>query len=142
MVSQSAAVYPMAVTERLTGLTRRQIRYYERQGLLTVERTDGNQRLYAPTDIERLLRIKTLLTSLGSLTAVRRRLAVEAAATATSPRVNVGLRGLSSTDSDASRHSDAATRFPTVGSPGAPLRLGQDERLSLRPSQPARDKGV
>ena len=41
--------------EELTGLTRQNIRYYERQGLLEPARTDGNDyRDYSKKDVERL----------------------------------------------------------------------------------------
>jgi len=48
------------VAERITGLTRRQIRYYEAAGLLTPARTPGNRRLYSPADLRRLGEIKQL----------------------------------------------------------------------------------
>ncbi|RJQ08739.1 MAG: MerR family transcriptional regulator [Bacillota bacterium] len=51
----------MFVAERMTGLTRRRIRYYEAVGLLEPARTPGNRRLYSSADIRRLLEIKRLL---------------------------------------------------------------------------------
>ncbi|MCY0897634.1 MAG: MerR family transcriptional regulator [Firmicutes bacterium] len=57
-----------------TGLTERRIRYYESLKLLTVRRSEGNQRLYSQRDIERLLEIKRLLDSGMSLKAVRAQL--------------------------------------------------------------------
>jgi DNA-binding transcriptional MerR regulator len=60
-VPDDAAVFPMAVAEKMTGLTRRRIRYYEKAGLLKPARTQGNRRLYSPADIRRLLEIKRLL---------------------------------------------------------------------------------
>lgn len=51
----------MGVAERLTGLTARQIRYWEKQGLLQPVRTQGRHRLYAEADILRLKEIKRLL---------------------------------------------------------------------------------
>lgn len=56
-----APVYPMGVAERLTGLTARQIRYWEQYGLLTPSRTKGGQRLYSDADLLRLKEIKRLL---------------------------------------------------------------------------------
>ncbi len=56
-----SAIYPMRVVRRLTGLTDRQIRYYEQTGLVVPARTPGRQRLYSQEDIERLLRVKALL---------------------------------------------------------------------------------
>lgn len=51
-------VYVIGVVKQLTGLSERQIRYYEDSGLVQPQRTTGNQRLYSPVDVERLLRIK------------------------------------------------------------------------------------
>lgn len=57
----NAAVYSMGVAERLTGLTARQIRYWEQHGLLVPSRTKGGQRMYAEGDILRLKEIKRLI---------------------------------------------------------------------------------
>lgn len=54
-------VYSMGVAERLTGLTGRQIRYWEQHGLLAPARTKGRQRMYSDADILRLKEIKRLL---------------------------------------------------------------------------------
>lgn len=57
----TAPVYSMGVAERLTGLTSRQIRYWEQQGLIRPARTKGRQRLYSEADIALLKEIKRLL---------------------------------------------------------------------------------
>lgn len=54
-------LFPMRVVEDLTGLSRRQVRYYEQQGLLRPERSEGGHRLYSPEDVERLTLIKSLM---------------------------------------------------------------------------------
>lgn len=54
-------VYSMGVAERLTGLTARQIRYWEQNGLLAPSRTKGRQRMYSEADMLRLKEIKRLL---------------------------------------------------------------------------------
>lgn len=54
-------VYSMGVAERLTGLTGRQIRYWEQHGLLTPSRTKGRQRMYSDSDLLRLKEIKRLM---------------------------------------------------------------------------------
>ncbi len=59
--SNRTPVYSMGVAERLTGLTGRQIRYWEQHGLLAPARTKGRQRLYSESDVERLKEIKRLL---------------------------------------------------------------------------------
>lgn len=56
-----APVYSMGVAERLTGLTARQIRYWEQHGLLAPSRTKGRQRMYSEADILRLKEIKRLM---------------------------------------------------------------------------------
>lgn len=55
------AVYSMGVAERLTGLTARQIRYWEQHGLISPSRTGGGQRLYSESDVIRLKEIKRLM---------------------------------------------------------------------------------
>lgn len=57
----STPVYSMGVAERLTGLTGRQIRYWEQHGLLSPSRTKGRQRMYSEADILKLKEIKRLL---------------------------------------------------------------------------------
>jgi MerR family glutamine synthetase transcriptional repressor len=64
-------VYPIGVVEKLTGLTGRQIRYYEATGLVIPARTKGKQRLYSPEDVERLLRVKELLSQGLNIEGVR-----------------------------------------------------------------------
>jgi MerR family glutamine synthetase transcriptional repressor len=59
--SHTVPVYAMGVAERLTGLTARQIRYWEQHGLLKPARTRGGQRLYSEADLIRLKEIKRLL---------------------------------------------------------------------------------
>lgn len=61
--NQELPMYSIGIVEELTGLTGRQIRYYEKMGLITPERTSGNQRLYSPAVVERLKEIKRLLSS-------------------------------------------------------------------------------
>lgn len=55
---KSPSIYPIGVVEERTGLTARQIRYYEKMGLMSPERTKGKQRRYSESDINLLLRIK------------------------------------------------------------------------------------
>lgn len=66
-----ASVYPIGVVEKLTGLTGRQIRYYEDMELLHPERTEGNQRLYSPAEVEKLKEIKNLLGQGMNLAGIR-----------------------------------------------------------------------
>lgn len=56
-----SAVYPIGIVTKLTGLTQRQVRYYEAMDLISPARSKGNQRLYSPEDVDTLLMIKALL---------------------------------------------------------------------------------
>ena len=49
---QDTSNYTMAVAVRLTGVESHRIRRYEEGGLLSPERTEGNQRLFSESDIE------------------------------------------------------------------------------------------
>jgi len=60
-VGANTPAYTIGVVADMTGLTARQIRYYEKADLLKPIRTKGNQRLYSQNDIERLVQIKKLL---------------------------------------------------------------------------------
>lgn len=72
-VDTGGYVYPMGVVERITGLTRRRIRYYEKVGLLQPARTSGGHRLYSADNVDTLKRIGALLESgISTVEAVRR----------------------------------------------------------------------
>lgn len=77
--SQELPMYSIGVVEELTGLTGRQIRYYEKMGLITPERTSGNQRLYSPAIVERLKEIKRLLSAGMKLAGIKALLEKEGA---------------------------------------------------------------
>jgi MerR family glutamine synthetase transcriptional repressor len=49
---QDTSNYTMAIAVRLTGVESHRIRRYEEGGLLSPERTEGNQRLFSESDIE------------------------------------------------------------------------------------------
>lgn len=74
-VDPEVPVYPIGVVQKLTGLSGRQIRYYEKVGLLSPHRTQGNQRLYSPEEVDLLLKIKALLAEGLNIEGVRARLA-------------------------------------------------------------------
>lgn len=59
------------MVEQLTGLTARQIRYYEANGLIRPQRTPGRQRLYSDADVGRLKEIKHLMARGMNLQSVR-----------------------------------------------------------------------
>ena len=65
---------PMRVAKERTGLTSRQIRYYDQMKLVFPERTKGNQRLFSEDDIIRLGRIKNLLEEGYTIEAIKNKL--------------------------------------------------------------------
>lgn len=69
---RSLAVFPIGSVMQLTDLTARQIRYYEDQGLVKPERTDGNRRLYSLNDMDRLLEIKDFISEGLNMAAIKR----------------------------------------------------------------------
>ncbi|NVY96927.1 MerR family transcriptional regulator [Lactobacillus sp. DCY120] len=69
---QSLAVLTVSSTMKLTGLSARQLRYYESFELVKPQRSTGNQRLYSLNDINRLLEIKDYLDSGMTMKEVRR----------------------------------------------------------------------
>ncbi|WP_066193650.1 MULTISPECIES: MerR family transcriptional regulator [Gracilibacillus] len=54
-------LFSIGIVKSLTGLTARQIRYYEQHQLIHPSRTEGNQRLFSFNDVDRLLEIKDLI---------------------------------------------------------------------------------
>ncbi|MBS4462631.1 MerR family transcriptional regulator [Aerococcaceae bacterium zg-B36] len=60
-LKKSLAIFPIGTVMRLTGLTARQIRYYEDYHLISPERTETNRRLYSLNDIDRLLEIMDMI---------------------------------------------------------------------------------
>ncbi|MDI3299082.1 MAG: MerR family transcriptional regulator [Bacillota bacterium] len=68
-------VFSIGTVEKLTGLTSRQIRYYETKGLVRPGRTPGHQRVYTRAQVERLRQIKRLLDEGRSLQSIAEELA-------------------------------------------------------------------
>lgn len=68
---RSMALFPIGSVMKLTGLSARQIRYYEEQSLIHPERTDGNHRLYSLNDMDRLLEIKDLIEEGHNLSSIK-----------------------------------------------------------------------
>jgi len=52
------ALFSLGTVVQLTGLTARQIRYYEKHSLITPARNKGNQRVFSLQDIYVLMQIK------------------------------------------------------------------------------------
>ena len=60
---RSLSVLPMGTVIKLTGLSARQIRYYEEKRLIVPKRSKGNRRLYSLDDVDQILDIKDSLDS-------------------------------------------------------------------------------
>ncbi|QBP18292.1 MerR family transcriptional regulator [Acetilactobacillus jinshanensis] len=60
---RSLSVLPIGTVMKLTGLSARQIRYYEQKNLLAPKRSKGNRRLYSLNDVDRILDIKDYLNA-------------------------------------------------------------------------------
>ena len=62
---QEEPCFVISIAARMVGVHAQTLRYYERVGLIWPSRTVGRQRLYTPSDIERLRRIKTFTEEMG-----------------------------------------------------------------------------
>ena len=65
---------PMRMVKQKTGLTSRQIRYYDQVNLIFPERSAGNQRLFSEEDIEKLKKIKELINQGFSINSIKKKL--------------------------------------------------------------------
>ena len=72
---RSLAVFPIGSVMKLTDLTARQIRYYEDQGLIFPDRTEGNRRMYSLDNMDRLLEIKDYISDGLNIADIKRRYA-------------------------------------------------------------------
>jgi DNA-binding transcriptional MerR regulator len=122
MGEPGTGLYPMRVVEQLTGLSRRQIRYYEGQGLLLPDRSQGGHRLYSPADVERLQLIKALMAKgFRTMEAVRRCLNSDlqlekshrsSRTEWTAPKPSGRPRTVKSEESDAAHYFERRRRWP------------------------------
>lgn len=65
---------PMRVVKEETGLTARQIRYYDEVNLIFPDRSSGNQRLFSKGDISRLKKIKNLIDEGYNISSIKKKL--------------------------------------------------------------------
>tara|TARA_Y100000780_G_C13642712_1_gene401213 strand:- start:1020 stop:1349 length:330 start_codon:yes stop_codon:yes gene_type:complete len=63
--SYEEPVFVISVAAKVLGLRTQTLRYYESLGLLSPGRTEGNQRVYSNSDIDRVRRIRNLTDDLG-----------------------------------------------------------------------------
>ncbi|MBA1435039.1 MerR family transcriptional regulator [Bombilactobacillus bombi] len=71
-IRKNLAILPVSTTAKLTGLSARQLRYYEQFDLVHPKRSAGNQRLYSLNDVDCLLDIKDYLSSGMTMAQVQR----------------------------------------------------------------------
>jgi MerR family transcriptional regulator/heat shock protein HspR len=71
------AIYIISVAAELAGVHPQTLRVYERKGLVTPSRTQGNTRRYSQKDIERLRRIQELTNEGINLAGVLRIMELE-----------------------------------------------------------------
>ena len=57
--------YVISVAARIVGVQTHTLRYYERIGIISPYRSQGNIRLYSERDVVQLRRVKTLMDDLG-----------------------------------------------------------------------------
>jgi MerR family transcriptional regulator, heat shock protein HspR len=74
---QERSLYVISVAAELAGVHPQTLRIYERKGLVTPQRTSGNNRRYSESDIERLLRIQELTQEGLNLAGVMKVMALE-----------------------------------------------------------------
>ena len=64
-LDESEPRYVISIAARMVGVQVHTLRYYERIGIITPPRSQGNIRLYSERDIALLRRVKTLMDDLG-----------------------------------------------------------------------------
>lgn len=69
---KSLAVFPIGTVMELTGLSARQIRYYEEYKLVEPKRTSTNRRKYSLNDVDRLLEVSDLVSDGMSLKGIQK----------------------------------------------------------------------
>lgn len=65
MFGHTEPIFIISVAARMLGVRTQTLRYYERLGLIEPSRTQGNQRIFSRSDIERVQRIRDLMDDLG-----------------------------------------------------------------------------
>ena len=88
---RSLAVFPIGSVMKLTDLTARQIRYYEDQGLISPDRTEGNRRMYSLDDMDRLLEIKDYISDGFNIADIKKKYAEKSKS---KPRLSVKKRSV------------------------------------------------
>jgi DNA-binding transcriptional MerR regulator len=125
------ALYPVGTVVRLTGLSARRIRYYERLGLVVPAR-EGNRRLYTDQEVARLREIRDRLLAGQNLKAVRRAMGATAPPEPAADPLEESLAGAPEEENDV--EAGLMARLPTPRL--QPLAdLGRVQRLMERHAQ-------
>jgi len=77
MTNSSAGVFAISVAADMVSMEVQNLRVYERRGLIEPARTPGGTRLYSHDDLERLIRIRDLLTNGLNLAGIAQVLTLE-----------------------------------------------------------------
>jgi MerR family transcriptional regulator/heat shock protein HspR len=64
-MNSSQPKYTISIVAELVGLHEQSLRMYERRGLITPQRSEGNIRLFSDADVERVQAIQRLVNDLG-----------------------------------------------------------------------------
>ena len=64
-INNDEPCYVISIAARMIGIHAQTLRYYERVGMVTPSRSQGNIRLYSDNDVEKIRRIKSLIDDLG-----------------------------------------------------------------------------
>ena len=77
MTNSGVGVFAISVAADMTSMEVQNLRVYERRGLIEPARTPGGTRLYSQDDLDRLIRIRDLLTDGLNLAGIAKVLELE-----------------------------------------------------------------
>jgi MerR family transcriptional regulator, heat shock protein HspR len=108
------AIYIISVAAELAGVHPQTLRVYERKGLLTPKRTQGNTRRYSQRDIDLLVRIQELTQEGINLAGVMRILELERELERAESRLARAKRELDQLEAQIAEALDARERMALV----------------------------
>lgn len=97
-IRRAMPLFSMSIVQKLTGLTARQVRYYEEHRLILPDRTEGNRRVFSYNNVERLLEIKSLLDEGVNLAGIKHVLGLNSTEANQPPEVKKVRKDLSDAD--------------------------------------------
>jgi MerR family transcriptional regulator/heat shock protein HspR len=107
-------MYIISVAAELAGVHPQTLRVYERKGLVTPQRTQGNTRRYSPRDIQLLQRIQELTNEGINLAGVVRVLELESEITRLQARQSRAVREIAELESQLTEVIEAQNRTALV----------------------------